>query len=511
MKGKIFAAALAASMLVAAPARAVTTAIPGNPLTVYVSDRGQLQAVRTGDQGGIFYPSTSPEGDAGFFLAFPAMTGQNGTLIGRVYGFNGVAGPNSVYNYATVAQGVLGGAGTAGSPYSLETTYKVATLATVKQTTTYVNGAQEFRVHWDVTNDSGAPLPFKALAAADFYFEGSDVGSGIFSEGPPRFVGGTNSNTGRSGGFIESTPWDAWQALSYDSPYNTDRVWDDVIENAATSTAHSFDDTIETRMTDNAGGVEWDGALTSPLASHDTRSFELLVRSAVPAALQFDRTTAGAVQGTPLTFVATARDTSGQPFTGKALRYTIMGPNATSGAVTIDGAGNAAITDPGRSPGSDTISAYVDLNGNSTRDAGEPQAGVTAVLSALPDRSGPVCKPAIGSARPGAGKPILVTVKCNGAANLSVTGSLTFTVKKKHGKARKVVAKAVATKLQTLVAGQAEKAVLRVSPSVAKRYAGAKALVNVTVTATDAAGNRAVTSASRTLKLAPAKKKKHRR
>ena len=53
------------------------------------------------------------------------------------------------------------------------TTYAVRPAATdlviITQTTTYVNGAQQFRVRWDVTNLSGAPLGFKALVAADFY------------------------------------------------------------------------------------------------------------------------------------------------------------------------------------------------------------------------------------------------------------------------------------------------------------------------------------------------------
>jgi hypothetical protein len=89
MKGWTFAALVAASLAIASPARAATATIPGAPLTVYVSDRGQLQAMRGGDSGGIFYPSHETTGDAGFFLAFPAMAGQNGTLATRVYGFNG--------------------------------------------------------------------------------------------------------------------------------------------------------------------------------------------------------------------------------------------------------------------------------------------------------------------------------------------------------------------------------------------------------------------------------------
>jgi hypothetical protein len=503
MKGRIVAAALAASTLVAAPAQAVT-GIQGSPLSVYVSDRGQLQAVRNGDNGGIFYRDSSSVGDAGFFLAFPAMTGQNGTLSGDVYGFTGSAGPYGLALYTPVSQGPVTGSGTAAAPYAQETTYRVSTVATVKQTTTYLNGAQDFRVRWDVTNDSGQPLPFKALAGADFYFEGSDYGTGIFSPGPPRFVGGTNTNTGRSGGFIEVTPWDAWQALTFDS------LWSDVIEVAADDTQPSFDKSIVSGTVDNAGGVEWDDALTTPLPSHATRTYELLVRSAVPAALAFDRATASGPQGSPLTYVVTAKDTSGQPFTGKLLRYTIMGPNAASGAVAIDAAGNAAITDPATHAGNDTVAAYLDLDGSGSRNGNEPQASVTALISAPADTVPPACTAAIASARLAKGKPVVVNVRCDTPANLVVGGSFTVTAKRK----KKVVAKAAATATQTLIPGKSVAVAVRVPSSIAKKYAGKPATVTVTVTAIDAAGNKATKAATRTVKLATvkkAKKKKHHR
>jgi hypothetical protein len=505
MKGWTFAALAAATLVLAPPARASTTAISGTPLTVDVGERGQLQAVRTGEEDGIFYPNFSPTGDAGFFLAFPGMMGQNGTLAGHVYGFTGWAGPAGLSLYTPLTQGAATGSGTAAAPFTQETTYGVSTVATIKQTTTYVNGAQSFRVRWDVTNDSGQPLPFKALVAADFFFEGSDVGVGSFSFGPPRFVGGTNADTGRSGGFIESTPWDAWQALDYD------HIWSQVVEDAANTTAPSFDRTIQSQATDNAGGVEWDDTLSTPLASHGTRTYELLVRSAVPAALQFDRMTASAPKGTALTFVATATDTSGQPYTGRALRYTIAGANPGAGAVTIDANGNAAITDPGANAGSDTIVTYVDLNGNGSRERTEPQATVTALLAAAVDHTPPACSLSIGAGRPAATKPLLASVTCNKPANLVTAATFTVTLPKKKGrKARTVTAKAARTATQVLLPGKAVPLAIKVPTAFAKKYANAKVTATVHVTAVDVAGNSATKSASRTLRLA-ALKKKHRR
>jgi hypothetical protein len=77
-------------------------------------------------------------------------------------------------------------------------------------------------VRWDVKNTTAGSLTLKALAAADFFFGGSDSGTGIYTDGPPRFIGGTNADTGNSGGFAEVTGgtstsprWSQYQALEW--------------------------------------------------------------------------------------------------------------------------------------------------------------------------------------------------------------------------------------------------------------------------------------------------------
>jgi hypothetical protein len=524
MYRRMLAATIAATAVAVTPASAAVTTIGGAPLTVHVGDQGQLQAVRAGDVGGIFFPSYSTTGDAGFFLAFPNVMGQNGTLANKVYGFQGsFAGPSGIQLYTPVSQSPVTGAGTTDSPLSQDTTYKVVNAATIKQTTTYVNGAQEFRVRWAVTNTSGAALPFKALAAADFYFEGSDVGTGIYTEGPPRFVGGTNADTGRSGGFVESAgsaaPWTAYQALEWSGHDDIKDVWNDVIEHAADSPSPSFANTVEGRPTDNAGGVEWDETLNAPLQNNQTKTYELIVRSAVPAALQFDKTNAGAPQRTPITFVATAKDTSGQPFTGKALRYGITGANPLAGAATIDAAGNAAIVDSGANAGADTIVAFVDLNGDGAREGNEPQA---STLATFVDTIPPACTVSVTGDRPGgggAGKPLVITVNCDSPANLTTASTFTITPKRKPSKAaaaakakpKKVVIKLPATTAQVLLPGKPVAVSIKVPKSIAKKYAGAKVTATVVVTAADAAGNRATKTATRTVTLRAVKAKKKKR
>ena len=70
---------LAAWATLATPALAAPTALSGNPLTVYVGERGQLQAYRADSDSGIFFAPQSRAGDAGFFLAFPAGSGLAGS------------------------------------------------------------------------------------------------------------------------------------------------------------------------------------------------------------------------------------------------------------------------------------------------------------------------------------------------------------------------------------------------------------------------------------------------
>jgi hypothetical protein len=523
MYRKTLAALLAAvaAAVAATPAHAedAVTTIPGNPMTVYIGARGQLQALRAGDRGGIFFPTAQQTGDAGFFLAFPGVPGQNPALTGDVYGFSGHAGPIGLSLYTPVGQAPVSGAGTAADPFRQVTAYNVlnASTASVTQTTSYVTGAQEFRVRWDVKNLSGAALHFKALTAADFYFEGSDVGTGVFTQGPPRFIGGTNADTGRSGGFAEvaSAPaWSAYQALEYSGNVDVKDVWNDVIDHAADSATPSFDNTVEGRPTDNAGGVEWDQALTTPLAAGATATYELIVRSALPAALQFDKTNAGAPQKTPITFVATAKDTSGTPFAGKPLRFAITGANPLSGASTIDAAGNGAITDPGANAGADTIVAFVDLNGDGIRADNEPQA---SALATFVDNIPPSCAVKVTGDRPGgggAGKPLVITVNCDSPATVTTASTFTIKPKKKKtanasAKPKKVVVKLPVTTAQVLP-GQAVPVQIKVPRKVAKKYAGGTVTAKVVVTAVDGAGNKASTTATRTVKLRAIKTKKRR-
>ena len=339
-----------------------------------------------------------------------------------------------------MSAGPVTGSGTAADPLKQDTIYRTGPAGLlVTQTTSYVNGSQFFTVRWVVTNTDMSAAHFKAFAAADFFFDGSDRGTGIYTQGPPQFIGGTNADTGNSGGFAEvpgTTPWSRYQALEYGDGPN--EVWGK-IEGAAASTDPTFDNTVVGEQVDNAGGVEWDQYATGAgLANNATATFSLVARSAVPSALQINPPNAGSPKGVPINFTVGAFDTNGTPYAGRTIRYAITGANATptTRTATVGPDGNAVITDPGTNAGADTVVAFLDFNNNGTRQAAEPQA---SALATFVDSVPPTCSVKVSGDRPGgsggAGKPLIITVNCNEPS--TVTVQTTLHAARQHARARR--------------------------------------------------------------------------
>jgi hypothetical protein len=512
-------AALGLGALGASGASAAPVALGGAPMSVYVGERGQLQAFRAGVPDGIYYRPDSTTGDAGFFLAV-----RDGAPT--VYGFDGNAGPHGTTDYTLGSQGAVTGSATAGDPLRQVTVYRTAASngLEVTQTTSYVNGSQFFTITWVVRNTAATPAHFKAFAAADFFFDGSDRGTGIYTQGPPQFIGGTNADTGNSGGFAEvpgTTAWSRYQALAFGSA--DDEVWGK-IDNAAGADAPTFDDSVVGEQVDNAGGVEWDqyvtGGTPGSLAAGASATFSLVARSAVPSALQINPPNAGSPKGVPINFTVGAFDTNGTPYAGKTIRYAITGVNATATplSATVGADGNAVITDPGTNAGADTVVAFLDFNNNGTREEAEPQA---SALATFVDNVPPSCTVKVSGDRPGgsggAGKPLIITVNCNEASTVTVQTSLTprssgraraATVDKKKKHKKKKVTIRLKTTTVTVLPGQKVPVALKLSSAVRKKYAGKTLTATITVTARDASGNIKKTKATRTVKLAKLKKSK---
>ena len=376
--------------------------ISGNPLSVYVGPRGECQSsyLVNGEVAGNFYFGGNHVGDCGFFLAFPGspfLAGQPPALKGKTFGFEGQAGPHGLSTYSVVpgGQSAVSGAGTEASPYSQTTIFSVkesvTTYAEITEVTTYVNGAPQFTSTYTVKNLTGAKLYFRAMYAGDLYVNGNDVGIGVFLGGPPRFIGGQNTGSGVIGGFQEVTPWTAWQEAYWATPLGEvsvgdNGIWHDVETNleGKKEEESAFNGTIEPMELDNGAGVEWNQFATSGLAPGASTAFTIINRTQIPSTLKFTPASQTLTQGQTETISATAVDTANQPYSGKALRYTVTGANPQSGAVTLGSTGQGQVSYVGNNPGIDTIQMYVDLGNTGVQTSADPSGTATATFLPKP-------------------------------------------------------------------------------------------------------------------------------
>src|SRR5206468_3834409 len=112
-----------------------------------------------------------------------------------------------------------------------------------------------------------------------------------------------------------------------------------------------------------------------------------------PATLTLTPKTATNPVGTQDRDSAAGRDGFGNPTPGVTVQFSVSGSVTTSGAATTDGSGQAQFCYTGpTTPGTDTITAYADTDGNGTQNAGEPGdtasktwvAGAPATLTLTP-------------------------------------------------------------------------------------------------------------------------------
>jgi hypothetical protein len=325
--------------------------------------------------------------DCGFFLAFPEKgAGQPAGLKNKTFGFQGNAGPFGLQEYVPVSQSPVTGAGTAASPYSQMTVFEAAAGGgeggvIVTETTTYVNGAPQFTSTFAVKNMTTKTIYFRALYAGDLFVNGSDLGTGVFLGGPPRFIGGQNTKSGVFGGLVEvgapALPWSHFQELAFPN------VWT-AVQKAAEEEEKTFNDTIEPAEVDNAAGVEWDQYQKTGLPKGEEATFSIINRTQVPSALQISPTNQTLTQGQTETVNVTALDTASQPYAGKTLRYTVGGANAQSGSVVLNSSGQAQISYVGNNAGIDTIQMFLDLAGSGTQTSNDPAGASTVTFLPKP-------------------------------------------------------------------------------------------------------------------------------
>ncbi len=366
----VAALVLAAFAIFSPGARGETATLGGSPLTVFVSSAGNLQVAHTGTSSYSFYSPSEMEGDGGFFVGFPGDIPSQNIEAGSFFGPPLRAGPEN-YAYEQVSFGAVSG-GEGGVPYTQTLTNAVndpedeSKVLTVAQTVTYEPGAGAFRTKWTLKNVSGTTLSFRASAAADLYLEGSDVGSGFFEAGPPRFIGGLSEAANRGGGLEEvaSSPWSAYQEGGY---------YSDIWEAVSHPEGPGFDNTFLTELLDNGTGVQWEIA---GLANGASKTLELVWNLGLPG-VSVSPESATVPRGSQHSVTVSGTDRNGNAFDGVPLNYTIDGANPQSGTVTMSG-GQAVVTWTGDNVGHDQLTAYPDENGDGARQVNEPEVSATA-------------------------------------------------------------------------------------------------------------------------------------
>jgi hypothetical protein len=323
----------------------------------------------------------------------------------------------------------LTGTGVDGDPFVVTSDYDafVGTLRVVHVTgrVSYVNGSPDVTVSYTMTNVQATTTIAAArlFAAGDLVVAGNDSGTGAFGAGPPREVGAVHPLLLGYDRLLEITAWTHFQEATLS-----------VIQNAISNPLQSVQgmaDTVDPNRADTAAGAQWNFANLAPG-----------VPVVVSARWRFARTspldlvaaTATQTLGQTAVVNVTARTGDGSPAPGNAVRYSIVGANPGSGAVTTDGNGTAAITWTGTKVGTDTITAFVDRDGNGQRDVNsEPQSTATVIWAAVPPPvpgksvvvkvvSGTVSIKRVGGAR--AAGPAKGFVPFTGAANIPVGSQL---------------------------------------------------------------------------------------
>ena len=233
----------------------------------------------------------------------------------------------------------------------------------------YTNGSRQFDATYTVKNVSSAAFSFRANVAGDLAIRGSDTGIGFLSPGPPRFMGGLNQDVGAAGGFVEETPWTRFAS-------NTLGI---VSSQASDATAGGgFDDLLSTETSDNAAGVQWDDhfATTAALNPNGATATYAVGWKFIDT-LGLTPPTDNKLTGDQAVLTASAGDLNGNATPGKTINYTVSGANNLSGTVKTGSDNKATISYVGGPPGDDEVTAFIDTNGNNTRDETEAQAKAT--------------------------------------------------------------------------------------------------------------------------------------
>jgi hypothetical protein len=357
---------LLAALALLAPAAALAqapapAAINGNPLNAFVGGDGSLQVNVEGAAASEFYPPNGFDPNTG--TSIPSQTGNAG--FGLI--MNPSSGTVSYGKFLVGSMPTPDSGPTLTDPDTIVTTWTLTDAAgapalRVVQTIHYQEGSRQLEGSWNVANLTGATIPFRANVGGDLAIRGTDSGIGFILGGPPtRFIGGLNGDVGAAGGFVEETPWSAFETGSLGT----------VQSQASDGSGPGFLNEVSPDNVDNAAGVQWDNFYSNGLPAGASTTFNVALRFV--DTLGLTPPTATQEIGTQHVVTATAAALDGKVAAGQKLVYKVEGSNPTSGTVTTGSDGKATIAWVGGQVGSDTLTVFQDSNSNGVRDASEQQ------------------------------------------------------------------------------------------------------------------------------------------
>jgi hypothetical protein len=373
------AVAAAWAAILAPAAGAATVTANGSPLTITADDTGIIQVAFTGSPTGEFLAQPSAPAYAGLTLAL-----RTGSSTANVFSYT--TGGGFRFTPTAGQPPTLTGDGSPSNPFILTAQFDAATnpnttLAHVAEQIVYVNGSTDVSVGYAFsTTVSASAFQGRAFVSGDLTVAGNDNGIGFFSSSPLRQVGGVNPLGNGAASLVEVTPWTAYQEDALSTIQN--------IINSTSAAPPSFANTVNPGLVDNAVGVQWDFSGFSSTSSFGEAVNWHFART---TPLQLVASQATQTVGKTATVTVTARNGDGSPTAGRPVRYGITGANLNSGTVTTAADGTAAITWTGLKTGVDTVTAFVDLDGNGVRNVNtEPASTTTVTWAAAPPPPPPV-------------------------------------------------------------------------------------------------------------------------
>jgi hypothetical protein len=342
--------------------------IDGTPLNVYANDVGRLQAAFDGAASGEFYTGALAPSDAGLSAAVQLPTGGPFTVYGRAGGLP----------FTAASAPTLSGDGSAGNPWRLTTTFNAGSVLQVSEIVQYVNGTNDVTVTYSVGPLQTTGINVRLYESGSVLPAASYFATGFALPGPPRRVGA--QALGRAGGgsdsLVEITPWAHFQEAAAGTISN--------VVGTTNPAAAGFNDTILPTATNNGAGVgaQWN---IGTLNTGQSATVSVTWHFSLTSALQLAATSPTQTAGQTATVAVAARTNDGTPDAGRGVVYTIAGANPGGGAVTTGADGTALISWLGAKVGTDTLTAFVDRDGNGIWDVNtEPRQIVTVTFAPLP-------------------------------------------------------------------------------------------------------------------------------